>query len=486
MREAVIVGYVAGRFDRKVILPIASLVLAAMLTLAGVVGWTAAVYDRAALRDETRLLQTALEARLKAEGEMLYDYAFWDEAYQRLHLAPDPGWARENIVDWARERLGVAMTFVLGPDGRTWLGAVEGAATDGEARSVLGESAWAFADGVRQAAPDRAQAAYARVGGRLAVVSAAPVGTHTDHIARSPGPASAIVQVDFLDAENLSELARTYLLPELRPLAETDADAPDAGPRYVVADREGRPVAALTWRTAAPGRELLARALPIFGLATLGLGVLTWVVLRHARDAAATIAVSAEQASHDPLTGLPNRRLFDHRLAAALARPRAGRRDLALLYLDLDGFKPVNDRFGHEAGDELLREAARRLRALTRAGDVPARVGGDEFVVLQAGGAQPAGAARLAEALLDALRRPIRLGAAEARVGASIGVALATPDVDSPRELIRRADAALYAAKRTGRGTYRIFAADPGRPLADGGDPAGASRVDDPVVAAGR
>lgn len=456
MLDQPVIGYVAGRFDRKVILPIASLVLAAMLVLAGVLWWTAELYDQSALRDEMRLLETALDSRLESEAEMLYDYAFWDEAYQKLHLSPDATWAQDNIMGWAHEHLGVAMTFVLDPEGHTWLGAVDGAPAPGQAQELLGKVAWAHVTSVRRAAPDRPQAAFASVDGRLAVITASPIGTHTDAVALRPGPASAIVQVSFLDAKDLSELARTYLLPELRV-----ASAEEGGPRYVVAGRDGTPIAALTWRTAAPGRDLLGRVLPVFFLATLGLGLLAWVVLRHARDAAATIARSEQRASHDPLTGLANRRLLDQKVAAAFERLHGDGASLALLYLDLDGFKPVNDTLGHDAGDIVLRETARRLLAVTRTGDTVARIGGDEFVILQVRGAQPAGAVRLADAILAALTAPLQVENQDIHIGASIGIAVATPEVTSPRELIRRADAALYAAKRAGRGTWRCFTPEP-------------------------
>jgi diguanylate cyclase (GGDEF)-like protein len=314
---------------------------------------------------------------------------------------------------------------------------------------------------------------FASVGGRLAVVTAAPVGTHTDTMAKRPGPVSAVVQVNLLDAEDLAALARTYLLPELRL-----ADGAAVGPRFEVAGRDGAPIAALTWRTAAPGRDLLARVLPVFGLAALSLTVLAWVVLRHARDAAASIARSEERASHDPLTGLANRRLFDQRLALAFERPRAVAAAMALLYVDLDGFKPVNDTLGHDAGDAVLRETAKRLQAVVRAGDTVARVGGDEFVVLQLGGTQPAGATRLAEAILAALELPVCVDGRDIKIGASIGVALATPEVATPRDLIRRADAALYAAKDAGRGTWRCFGLDAVAPA-----PAAASPPRDPLPA---
>ena len=153
-------------------------------------------------------------------------------------------------------------------------------------------------------------------------------------------------------------------------------------------------------------------------------------------------------ARHDALTGLPNRLQFEEHLARALARSRRQDRPLAVCLLDLDDFKPVNDSFGHAAGDTLLRQAAGRLREGLRRSDLIARLGGDEFVLA----IEDLGTATVLPALLDrmneALARPFDLGEGRSvRIGLSMGVAVAPDDGDEPDLLMRRADAALYAAK---------------------------------------
>jgi len=166
----------------------------------------------------------------------------------------------------------------------------------------------------------------------------------------------------------------------------------------------------------------------------------------------------AHLALHDPLTGLPNRRGLGDALGAALARRGRGGPPVALLYLDLDDFKGVNDALGHAAGDSLLGAVAERLRACLRAGDTPARLGGDEFAALLVGAGT--GAVRVVAAqILAALTAPVRLGTATATVSASVGAVLATGG-ETADALLRRADTALYAAKRAGKNQVR-FCADP-------------------------
>ena len=161
-------------------------------------------------------------------------------------------------------------------------------------------------------------------------------------------------------------------------------------------------------------------------------------------------------AFHDALTGLPNRVLFREHMELALPRVRRGGQ-LAVLCLDLDGFKGVNDTLGHPAGDELLRQVARRLKGCTRETDLVARLGGDEFAVVQADAEQPTDAATLAERLVEALRAPFDLRGQRVEIGTSIGVVLADGTGATADELLRGADIALYRAKAEGRGTWRFF-----------------------------
>jgi diguanylate cyclase (GGDEF)-like protein len=164
----------------------------------------------------------------------------------------------------------------------------------------------------------------------------------------------------------------------------------------------------------------------------------------------------AHMARHDALTDLPNRVLLRDQLAYALAElPRDKR--LAVLYLDLDHFKGVNDTLGHQIGDELLKTVAARLRSCVREADTVARVGGDEFAIIQTGMDQPNEAAMLARRICEAIREPCDLHGHFAIVDTSIGIALAPGDGTDPTELLKNADMALYRAKADGRGTYRFF-----------------------------
>jgi diguanylate cyclase (GGDEF)-like protein/PAS domain S-box-containing protein len=173
-------------------------------------------------------------------------------------------------------------------------------------------------------------------------------------------------------------------------------------------------------------------------------------------------------AYHDPLTGLPNRALLQEHLDLALARARRQGQAVGLLYLDLDGFKLVNDSLGHPAGDELLCHVTMRLSERRRGMDLLARQGGDEFLLLLADldrAEAETHARRVAEDLLKALAEPFSISGAEFHIGASIGISLHPRDAADAGELLRHADAAMYGAKQAGRNGVTVYNGDPHEPL---------------------
>jgi diguanylate cyclase (GGDEF)-like protein/PAS domain S-box-containing protein len=166
----------------------------------------------------------------------------------------------------------------------------------------------------------------------------------------------------------------------------------------------------------------------------------------------------ARQATHDALTGLPNRRLFHQRLAQAVAAARRHGSGLSILYIDLDGFKQVNDQHGHHAGDELLKVVAQRLSGTLRVEDMVARLGGDEFAVLLDHAPPDAQLQGIAEKLIRVVAEPVIINGNPVQVGASVGIAPFRDDLD-PDRLLRHADQAMYQAKNSGRGRCQLYQA---------------------------
>jgi diguanylate cyclase (GGDEF)-like protein/PAS domain S-box-containing protein len=169
----------------------------------------------------------------------------------------------------------------------------------------------------------------------------------------------------------------------------------------------------------------------------------------------------SHMARHDPLTDLPNRTLFHEQMEQALRRVRRDQQQIAVLCLDLDHFKDINDALGHPTGDDLLKAVAERLGQAIRETDTLARLGGDEFAIVQVeANDQPAQSAALASRLVDVISAPYDINGHHVVIGTSIGVSIAPTDGTEPDQLLKNADMALYRAKADGRGTYRFFEAD--------------------------
>ena len=212
------------------------------------------------------------------------------------------------------------------------------------------------------------------------------------------------------------------------------------------------------------GGDSLGLLVSVASIALLTLTMFTSSIDARMQSKAAELAASLQTANtelqqlafRDALTGLPNRLLFDDRVGVAVERCTRDGTTLAVLFVDLDGFKPVNDSFGHSVGDGVLCEMAQRLAKQARSTDTVARVGGDEFVLLLEGGADTTATVQIAQRIIDAMTLPVAAGEHEVRLSCSVGIAMYPSD--GPREqLMVHADAAMYAAKRAGGASYAFF-----------------------------
>lgn len=248
-------------------------------------------------------------------------------------------------------------------------------------------------------------------------------------------PLAALLPPD-VRVRHEQHLARFFGAPQLRPMGRV--------PNLALQHRDGMPV-------------------PVdisLGVFRLGGERMALAVVRDISEIKALHARNEYLAMHDELTGLYSRSMFTELLAQAVTQTLRGGQPLALLLIDLDDFKSVNDGHGHQVGDQLLREMAQRMRAALRAGDVLARLGGDEFAVLLREQGDALATRAVVEKLLAAIGQPWRLGHHEISPGASIGVVFAPTDGANGDLLLRRADMAMYRAKDAGRGTFLCYDED--------------------------
>jgi diguanylate cyclase (GGDEF)-like protein len=271
-----------------------------------------------------------------------------------------------------------------------------------------------------------------------------------------------VLAVKFVDGQLLSDISARFDLPNLRAVRDGVARAGETV--TVLSDSVGAAIARFAWFPNRPGGKIVSTVLPFMVIAFGGFALLTGFALRYIRRTAMKLAEGEDRlrhlALHDPLSGLPNRTSFSERLGAVIASTARDGTSAAVLAIDLDHFKDINDTLGHHIGDGLINVVAQRLVHAVRREDLVARLGGDEFAVITTDATDRQALERVAERLIAILRAPYSVSGHTLVVGASIGIAVIERDSGSAADIMRRADVALYRAKNEGRSCACIYDAD--------------------------
>ncbi|RYD66214.1 MAG: EAL domain-containing protein [Sphingomonadales bacterium] len=459
-------------FLARVAFPAIMAVATLAVALTAVVLLSASQANKLAGDRQQALVETVLKQRSAAIAHDQEGVTIWDEALRQVTASPpDFKWLDDNLGVWLHSYYGHDEAYVLDASGAPIYAMRDGKRTspDGYRQRVGAVAAPLVRDlghkltrplphpvTIPQRTPD--SYAIARVGGHPAIISVKAILDEEASITPLMKPPFH-VSVRRLDGSFLTEFAEAYQLTNAR--FETSLDSVGSDRAAPLVDRTGNTLGYIVWEPFGPGALMARRIAPFaIGALVIILAMVGWLLLRIRRS---TLALEASEAQaqhlafHDPLTGLANRALFDDRLGHILADAQTNSAQVALLYFDLDRFKQVNDTLGHPAGDELIVATARRLVEVTRETDVVARIGGDEFAVIQTGAVSAASAEILCLRIIEAVGEPFDLAGSKASVGVSIGVALSPADATTRTELARKADIALYEAKAAGRGRYMLF-----------------------------
>jgi diguanylate cyclase len=295
--------------------------------------------------------------------------------------------------------------------------------------------------------------------GRPAVIAGVLVAKNEPAADTIDRTAPIVLSVKFIGDDVLSDIGARL---NLRDLRRVDAgSAPSSDHVFNLGSAGGNAVASIAWTPLQPGAEIVSSVVPFVAIALAGFALLAAFVLSYMRRTAATIAAGEIQlrhlALHDPLCGLPNRNYFGERLENVIHDVQNGASPAAVLYIDLDHFKDVNDTLGHPVGDELIRNVTHRLSRALRGNDLVARFGGDEFAVLTPTAADETTVQSIAARILSALCAPYSINGHTIVIGASIGIAIIDHRTSDAADIMRYADMALYRAKNEGRNRACVY-----------------------------
>lgn len=445
-----------------------SLLLLVLFLIAGITLVQIALHQNKNAAEQSRFYASkAIEDQQQLMGITVSDYAFWGDAYRHMHATVSPEWAyfSKNMGPSLFETFGYEGLFVVDANDTTRYTVIKGELAESSAASWLGEPLGDLLAAARsKAADEEVLVQFMLVEGVPSLVGAAALTHDSDPgVPLVPGPESVLLFIDVLEPAQIKQLGKEFGLADLHIEYQT----PGEEISIPLPTPEATPLT-LRWEIPEPGKQLLFLVLPLLAFACMLFALFSWINRRQVLTAAAAIDSSYLQAqgyqqqlsflaNHDALTGLPNRALLGDALHAACQIAKRQKRTLAVLLIDLDNFKPINDNHSHSLGDRMLVEVAKRMTATVRPGDIVARVGGDEFVILMPELKAPEDAAILAQRVIEIIARPYTIDDLTLHIGASIGITRSDGNVLGPAELVHQADLAMYRAKQQGRNSYRWF-----------------------------
>lgn len=443
----------------KVMIPVAALVAIVNIGMVGLIWISARDQDKLALEQSIEYVGDTITVELQQLGQIVKDYSWWTDAFGHLALEVDEDWTHSNVGFHAYNVHGIQMSFVVDGTDQTIYGQCDGERRHLDALSFFSPGLGHLIEQARAASPEEPPVpatGMLSANGDVVIVGVSVV---------APKDGAEMIerderQVVLVFAKRLDP-AFLGAVEDRLPISGLALNGGLGDDTFALISAAGLHIAGLTWQPPRPGSEFVRSIWPALAGAVVVILLFTVMVLRHVRLSAVEIETNERRARylalHDPLTTLPNRELLRDRLAHAIAE--VGRRNVmaAVICLDLDRFKEVNDTLGHSAGDLLLQRCAERLRACLRETDTVARTGGDEFAIVQPGLLQPQGAERLCQRLLKTLATPFELDGHEVFAPASLGVALIPTDATTPEVALQKADIALYRAKCEDGPSYRFY-----------------------------
>jgi diguanylate cyclase (GGDEF)-like protein len=456
-------------FVMRTVIPLMGLILFVSLAVFLLLLWSSARTNQIAIDRQESLLALVLSQSQFTIAHDQESATVWDDAVNHVKRPDSAEWIDSNLGRWMHTYFGHDAAYILNGNNEATFAFADGKIAEPSAfqavKAKVAPLALKLRDLLRNPNPDGygdrvlspGASEIITLGGRPAIVSVKPIVSDTGNITQTPDETFLHVAVRYLDESFIAELQRDYLFTGLRYATSEQLQAGEHS--YALKSSLGQTIGYFIWKPYRPGSTVMYQIAPtLIGIALLMSGIMA-VLLAGLRLRSLKLRASEDRlnflALHDSLTGLANRAHFVERLDRDLANVRNA--CVAVLYLDLDRFKQVNDTLGHPVGDELIRELTERLKSVVHDTNAIARIGGDEFTVIVPNFRSMFEIETLCERIITAVRSPFNIDGNHIFIGVSIGVATAPHDGIERAELVRKADIALYHAKSAGRGRYAIF-----------------------------
>ncbi len=470
-----------GQIANAIIIPMVVIVMISVVGIFGLLHWSARLSDETAVESQNKLISGALQLTQNYMVKQQNGVVIWDEAYHRVNqINPDEGWIYNNLMHWLFQNHGFSKSILINRDygvqyvyaqnhTNKWmtqelLQELKPAVAKVRARYIISfrrtpSGLYSFIPQSSDARRSIAETGLVSLAGEPYLFSAAAIMPQIQSISRVRFPPSVLVSLVPLRGEKLTEISEMSRLDGF-VLANNQTQRDGVG-RFQLKSPLGQDVGLIAWQTTEPGSQMIRRINPFLALAAFMIAAVVIAVTIFTRQMTKRLARSEAKAvhssRHDALSGLPNRARFHALLTDTLDESVAKGTNTAVVYIDLDHFKDINDTLGHSAGDKVITAVAQRLQRVIPETGIVARISGDEFAMVIKNCEDDVWLEYILDQVQDEIGRPIMIGRRELHASLSMGAAIAPRDGNDPDELLRKADIALYDAKANGRNRRSFF-----------------------------
>lgn len=470
-----------GHIANAIIIPMVVVVTISVAGIFGLMHWSAQLADETAERSQHKLIAGALQLTKNYLVKLQNGVVIWDEAYHRVNEAePDQGWIYDNIMHWLFQNHGFSKSVLVNRDFEVatiyaqnhtskWMtpelfDAMKPAIAKVRARYINAfkptpSGLYSFIPKSSDARRSIAETGIVSLTGEPYLFSAAAVMPQIQSTTRERKPPSVLISMVPLRGEKLRDISEMSRLDGF-VLTNVQNGRKGVG-RYPLRSPLGEDIGMIAWQTSQPGTLMMRRINPFLALAAFMIAAVVILVTLFTRQMTRRLARSEAKAvhasRHDALSGLPNRARFHALLTDILDDSTSKGKNTAVVYIDLDHFKDINDTLGHSAGDKVIVAVAQRLQRVIPETGIVARISGDEFAMVIKDCEDDVWLEYILDQVQDEIGRPIMIGRRELFASLSMGAAVAPRDGTDPDELLRKADIALYDAKANGRSRRSFF-----------------------------
>lgn len=443
---------------RMLILPLVFLLTVTLSSILAIVLYSIVQVNEDSRKSSENYVAAIIKDKLSQQAILTKDYAYWDATIKNAYYTQNPKWIDENIGSYLTNTFKVTDLFIIDKHNKAVLSLRDGQLDKSNFQNIDKISLTSLILEARKSgAIPVPVSGIVMINDHPAIVGAAVLTPENGAVLTRPRPILLIAKQ--LKMHLLLEISEQYRLKDLQFSSGEPENTSNA---FIdITNPQGKVLGNLSWQSDKPGSLMLSKIKFPLLILLISAGIITYIIIRAALTTTQRLKDAYDNmthlANHDSLTGLPNRRLLDEFLDQTIHSAKRDNTHSAMLYLDLDDFKQVNDTFGHHEGDRLLIIVAERLIQSIRESDTIARIGGDEFIILLRNTRKLSDVKATVHKIQASIAEPIKLSKNEVKISTSIGITMIPKDGIDPDILMKNSDLALYECKKRGRNTFKFY-----------------------------